>query len=79
MGDRGDYQNRLREMLAKDVGECVFGLDKLIKSEMINVLKNYFKVSNDDVDIAIFANDEGKYVLTIRAELKGVKQLKKII
>ena len=74
-----DYQKRLNEMIVKDIKESAFGLDKLIKSEMIGVLKNYFILSGDEVDIEINATSNGRYELTMHANVRGVKGVKKIV
>lgn len=79
MKDIVHYEMRLNEMIVKDIKESAFGLDKLVKSEMMSILKNYFIVSSDDVNIEINATSSGKYNLTMNAKISGVKKLKKII
>jgi len=74
-----DYQNRLNQIILSDNKESSFGIDKLIKSELINVLKNYFYVSNDDVEVKYEFNGNEGYVLSVIANTKGIKKLKKLM
>jgi len=74
-----DYQNILNQIILSDNKESSFGIDKLIKSELINVLKNYFYVSNDDVEVKYEFNGNEGYVLSVIANTKGIKKLKKLM
>ena len=74
-----DYQNRLNQIILSDNKESSFGIDKLIKPELINVLKNYFYVSNDDVEVKYEFNGNEGYVLSVIANTKGIKKLKKLM
>lgn len=78
MEDRFGYQKRLSDMIVKDKEEAFVGIDKLIRSEILNVLKNYFIISNDDLEIEFLSNCSN-YELSISAKTKGVKKIKKII
>lgn len=73
-----DYTKRLNNMLVGDVKESVFGIDKLIKSEIISVLKNYLIISSDDVDIEINATNNSRYDFVIKGSFSGIKRIKKI-
>ena len=74
-----DYQKRLNDIIASDNSDNVSGLEKLVKSEIVNVLKNYFIVSNDDIEIDIKSEIGGKYKISVNGDIRGVKQLKKIL
>ena len=41
--------------------------ERLLKSEIMNVLKNYFDITSEDVSLSILINDDGKYDLQINA------------
>ena len=73
-----DYTKRLNNMLIGDVKESVFGIDKLIKSEIISILKNYLIISSDDVDIEINATNNSRYDFVIKGSFNGIKRIKKI-
>ena len=73
------YENRLNNMIAGDIKETAFGLDKLIKAEMVNILKNYFILTGDDVDVNIEPINGGRYSLSVKANIRGVKKIKKIL
>lgn len=73
-----NLKNRLNNMIMSDNNKSLTGLDKLIKSEIVNVLKNYFNLSTDDVGVEFVANCQD-YILNITAKVKGVKKIKKII
>ena len=42
-------------------------IERLLKSEIMNVLKNYFDITSEDVSLSILINDDGKYDLQINA------------
>lgn len=73
-----DYQKRLNEMMISDTKESIGNIDNLIKSEIVNVLRNYFYISNDDVELKLCIEGNGKYLLSLSASTQGIKKLKKI-
>jgi septum formation topological specificity factor MinE len=79
MGINRDYQKRLNDIIVSDNSDCVNGLEKLVKSEILNVLKNYFVVTNDGLELEIVPELGGKYKINFNAEIMGVKKIKKII
>ena len=78
MGEKG-YQKRLNNIIVSDNSDSVCGLEKLVKSEIINVLQNYFIISLDDIDIDLSSVIGGRYKITISGDIRGVKKIKKII
>lgn len=78
MSVRKKYEERLSEIVVSDKKDNINGLNGLIKAEIMNVLRSYFVVSNDDVDIDIWAESE-VYKLGLNANIRGIKKIKKII
>jgi len=78
MSVRKKYEERLSEIVVSDKKDNINGLNGLIKAEIMNVLRSYFVVSNDDVDIDIWA-ESGVYKLGLNANIRGIKKIKKII
>ena len=78
MRGKQKYEDRLSEIVVGDKRDNIFGLDKLLKSEILNVMRNYFIVTSDDVCIDIWA-ESGIYKFNLQANVRGVKKIKKII
>lgn len=78
MRGKQKYEDRLSEIVVGDKRDNIFGLDKLLKSEILNVMRNYFIVTSDDVCIDIWA-EGGIYKFNLQANVRGVKKIKKII
>ena len=66
-------ENRLKSIIVLDKQEVPKKLDKLIKAEMLYLLRNYFDICAEDLELNINVNDFGKYVLEIRGECKDMK------
>ena len=78
MRGKKKYEDRLSEIVVGDKVDNIYGLDKLLKAELLNVMRNYFIVTGDDVCIDIWA-EGGTYKLNLQANVRGVKKIKKII
>ena len=59
--------NRLKNIIVADKKENPEKIERLLKSEIMNVLKNYFDITSEDVSLSILINDDGKYDLQINA------------
>ena len=66
-------EDRLKNMLVIDRKENPQRIQKLIKAEMLYVLKNYFSITNNDLDIDLNVNEEGEYVLSLKAISNSIK------
>ena len=62
-----NLENRLKNIIVADKKENPEKIERLLKSEIMNVLKNYFDITSEDVSLSILINDDGKYDLQINA------------
>lgn len=67
MRDLVNLENRLKNIIVADKKENPEKIERLLKSEIMNVLKNYFDITSEDVTLSILINDDGKYDLQINA------------
>ena len=67
MKDLDNLKNRLKNIIVADKKENPEKIERLLKSEIMNVLKNYFDITSEDVSLSILINDDGKYDLQINA------------
>ncbi len=54
-------EDRLRGMLACDKGSNPERMERVIKSEMLYVMRNYFEVAYEDMEVSIGVREDGKY------------------
>lgn len=67
MKDLVNLENRLKNIIVADKKNNPEKIERLLKSEIMNVLKNYFDITSEDVSLSILINDDGKYDLQINA------------
>ena len=67
MRDLANLENRLKNIIVADKKENPEKIERLLKSEIMNVIKNYFDITSEDVSLSILINDDGKYDLQINA------------
>ena len=67
MRDLANLENRIKNIIVADKKENPEKIERLLKSEIMNVLKNYFDITSEDVSLSILINDDGKYDLQINA------------
>ena len=67
MRDLAILENRLKNIIVAKKKENPEKIERLLKSEIMNVLKNYFDITSEDVSLSILINDDGKYDLQINA------------
>jgi hypothetical protein len=60
-------------MIVMDKQETPQRINRLIKAEILYLLKNYFDISAEDLTLDISVNDFGKYMLEIRGECRNMK------
>lgn len=68
--------DRLKEMIIIDKKENPQRIERLIKSELLYVLKNYFEVTYDGLDVDLYVDDNGKYNLEVRLKSGIIKVAK---
>lgn len=54
-------------MIITDKSETPQKINKIIKAEILYLLKNYFEITADDLDLNIDVNENGKYSIQINA------------
>lgn len=69
-------ENRIKNMLVIDKQINPDKVSRLIKSEVLYVLKNYIDVCAEDVDVDIFFNENGFYEFNINGVFKNIKTVK---
>ncbi len=62
--------NRLKNVLALDKSQNPNKIVGILKSEILNVLKNYMDISTENLDFEIAVNDKGGYTLKLIADVR---------
>ena len=65
-------ENRLKSMMVMNKQEKPQKINRLLKSEILFLLKNYFDITADDLSFDIAVNEFGKYVIQINAECRNM-------
>ena len=66
-------ENRLKNIIISDKKENPSKIEKVLKSEIINVLKNYFEITYEDVNLNILINKDGLYDIQINFVSRAMK------
>ncbi len=66
-------QDRLKNMIVIDKKENPQRIERLIKSELLYVLKNYFDVTYENLDVDIFVDNNGTYNLSLNLKSNTIK------
>lgn len=66
-------ENRLKNIIISDKKENPSKIEKVLKSEIINVLKNYFEITSEDVNLNILINKDGLYDIQINFVSRSIK------
>ncbi|MBE5738217.1 MAG: hypothetical protein E7354_00575 [Clostridiales bacterium] len=66
-------EERLRNMMVIDKKENPQRIEKLLKSEVVYVLKNYFDITSENIDLKLIVEQDGKYHLTIDMLSNNIK------
>lgn len=69
-------ENRLKNIAVHDRLESSLKIKKLLKSEMVYILKNYFDVTGESVDVDISVNEYGKYNITMTASANILRMVR---
>ena len=73
MGELECCENRLKAMVVYDKQEVPQKINKVLKSEVVFLLKDFFDLTAEDVRLDINVNEWGRYELTIRAESRSIR------
>ncbi len=68
-------EGRLRNMLIRDRQDNPQKINRILKSEILYVLKNYFDLKDYDLDIDVSLGNNGYYHLSIQADCHNIKSV----
>ena len=66
-------EERLKDIIILDKQETPKKINRLLKSELLFLLKNYFEICAEDLSLDISITDSGKYYLKVEAESRNIK------
>ena len=66
-------ENRLKNIIISDKRENPVKIERVLKSELLNVLKNYFELTSEDIDLSIMIRDDGKYGILLNAISRHIR------
>ena len=66
-------EDRLKSMIVLDKQETPQKINRLLKSELLYLLKNYFDICAEDLILDIGLTESGKYLIKIEAESRNIK------
>ena len=73
MNNLSKCENRLKNMLVSDKRENPIRIERVLKSELINVMRNYFEIRNDDVDLGIMIGEDGRYDIQLNVVSRAIR------
>ena len=65
-------EDRLKSMIISDKQENPEKINRLIKSELLYLLKNYFDICSEDMLVNITIGDNGRFLLDIKVEARDM-------
>ena len=66
-------ESRLKNIMLMDKQEVPQRIVRVVKAELLYVLKNYFDVSSENMSVDISLNATGQYVLSMVMESDSIK------
>ena len=66
-------EDRLKNILVTDKKENPNRIERVVKTEIFNVVRNYFEINLDDLNLCIGVRDDGKYDITINIVSRSIK------
>ena len=66
-------EDRLKNMLVSDKRENPIRIERVLKSELINVMKNYFEIASEDLVLDILVREDGKYDIQMNVVSRAIK------
>ena len=66
-------EDRLKSMIVLDKQETPQKINKVIKAEILYILRNYFDICAEDLSLEISVNEYGKYNLNIQGECRNMR------
>ena len=68
-------ENRLKKMLIADKKENPAKIERVLKSELFYLLRNFFELNSDDLNVDIIVNSFGKFEFIINGIATNIKRI----
>lgn len=65
--------SRLKSVIIADKKDNPKKIEKVLKSEVLNIIKNYFDVTSESIELSILINKDGMYDIQINALSRSIK------
>lgn len=65
--------DRLKNMMVIDKQESSSKINRLIKAEVLYVLKNYFDIVAEELSVSVNVGNDGKYEICIAGKCDNIK------
>lgn len=62
---KNNYEERLKNVLISDKKENPEKIKKIIKAEILYLMRNYFTIDSEDLNVDIIVSDSNKYMVDI--------------
>ncbi|MBQ7351699.1 MAG: hypothetical protein IJW59_02385 [Clostridia bacterium] len=69
-------KDRLSKMSIMDKKEVPQRVNKILKAELLYVLKNFFDISSEDICLEISVDKNRRYVLDVHMTSKNIKSIR---
>lgn len=69
-------EDRLKNIVVVDKKENPQRIERLLKSELLYVLKNYFDVTYEGLEVSVCVDNNGEYNLNVFLKSKSIKVAK---
>ena len=66
-------ENRLKNIILADKQENPARIERVVRAELMQVLRNYFVVNADDIDFNISITNDGYYDICLIAKSRNIK------
>ena len=66
-------EDRLKNILVSDKRENPIRIERVLKAELIGVIRNYFEITSDDVALDIIVRNDGKYDIQLNAVSRAIR------
>ena len=70
---------RLKQILVADKEENPLRIINVLKSDLLNTIKNYMEINNNDLDVSITIDEYGLFVFNAYAKVRRLKNLGAIV
>ncbi len=70
---------RLKQILVADKEENPLRIINVLKSDLLNTIKNYMEINNNDLDVSITIDEYGFFVFNAYAKVRRLKNLGAIV